>query len=126
MINFILVAIGGAIGAMCRYALSSALKCTGTFSGIGTFVVNIIGCFAIGLLCGWISHTVFSADFKNAANLLLVTGVCGGFTTYSTFALDAVKYFQSGNTIAALAYIFATLLLGVALCTLGLYLTTKP
>jgi CrcB protein len=87
--------------------------------------VNVIGCFAIGLICGWLSHAVFSADFKQGTSLLLVTGVCGGFTTFSTFALDAVKYFEGGNAIAGLTYIFLSLLLGVVLCTLGLWIGAK-
>jgi CrcB protein len=125
MYNFILVAIGGAIGAACRYGLGSIIKSSGALAGLGTFVVNAIGCLAIGLICGWLSHTCLGDNAKSAASLLLVTGVCGGFTTFSTYALDTVRYFQNGEMLAGLAYIFLSLFVGIALCSLGLYITTR-
>jgi CrcB protein len=122
MYNFILVAIGGAIGALCRYGLSNVIKGVGVMSGLGTFVVNAIGCFAIGIICGLLAHLTPESDVKQAASLLLVTGVCGGFTTFSTFALDSVRYFENGEMLGGLAYIFCSLFVGVALCTLGLWI----
>lgn len=125
MVNFIIVAVGGAIGALLRYALECAIKGNGWLAGIGTFVVNAVGCFAIGLFCGWITHIVFSSDIKNAASLFLITGICGGFTTFSSFALDSVRYFENGDTLIGIAYILLTLFVGIALCMAGLWLGTR-
>lgn len=91
--NILYVAIGSAVGGVCRYGVSQLLG--RTLAGVfpyGTFAVNIIGCLIIGLLFGLIDRGIcMSAEMR----LLLITGFCGGFTTFSTFAHE--NYLLFGN-----------------------------
>lgn len=91
--NLLYVAIGSAVGGMCRYGLSQVLSRTvGGVFPFGTFAVNLIGCLIIGLLFGCIDRGIgMSAEIR----LLLITGFCGGFTTFSTFAHE--NYLLFGN-----------------------------
>ena len=77
--NLLLVAFGGAVGSVGRYLVSKWLE--GGFPW-GTLTVNIVGCLLIGFLTGLVTKGTLSPEMK----LLLVTGFCGGFTTFSTFA----------------------------------------
>lgn len=82
--DLIIIGSGGFVGAAGRYLVSKLTMSFwhGAFP-LGTFVVNIVGCFIIGLLFGLLAHTNI---LNHNHNLLLVTGFCGGFTTFSTFA----------------------------------------
>lgn len=95
--NILYVAIGSAAGGVCRYVVSQVLG--RTFAGVfpyGTFAVNVIGCLIIGLLFGLIDRGVsMSAEMR----LLLITGFCGGFTTFSTFAHENYLLFGNGKGI---------------------------
>lgn len=114
--NFLLVGAGGAVGSILRYALALMLPRAGKGFPWATLSVNLIGCLLIGLLAGmtprnnWMFHTGW---------VLLATGLCGGFTTYSAFALDNVKLFEAGGSITALAYTLVSLVGGIILCYLG-------
>ena len=81
--NFLFVALGSAVGGVCRYGLS--LLTTKWYGGnfpLGTFIVNILGCLVIGFLFGCIDRGI---NMSAATRLFLITGFCGGFTTFSTF-----------------------------------------
>lgn len=81
--NFLFVALGSAVGGVCRYGLS--LLTTKWYGGnfpLGTFIVNILGCMVIGFLFGCIDRGI---NMSAATRLFLITGFCGGFTTFSTF-----------------------------------------
>jgi len=100
MHNLALVALGGAIGAAARYLLVGAVaRAFPSFPG-GTLAVNVVGSFLMGLLA------VALADRAGLARLspLLLTGLLGGFTTFSAFALDAVALFERGRAGTAAAY----------------------
>lgn len=91
--NILYVAIGSAVGGVCRYGVSQLLS--RTVSGVfpyGTFAVNIIGCLIIGMLFGLIDRGI---GMTAAMRLMLITGFCGGFTTFSTFAHE--NYLLFGN-----------------------------
>ena len=78
MKNVLLVALGGGIGSALRYLLQETLhKQIENFAPYGTFVVNMIGCFLIGLLMGWVENEKYLTE---TTNLLLISGFCGGFT----------------------------------------------
>ncbi len=117
--NALIVGCGGFLGAAARYLLtqfSAVIACTLTGQDIvrfpvGTFAVNFIGCVAMGFLAVYLPQR-----FPEYARLLLfvTTGCLGGFTTFSTFGLDAYKLWTAGDTGMAVAYVAATLVLCLA------------
>ncbi|MDR1414878.1 MAG: fluoride efflux transporter CrcB [Odoribacteraceae bacterium] len=116
--QILLVALGGGAGSALRYLTSmyAAAHARGLFP-LGTFAVNIAGCFLIGLLVGLSARGGIIGD---DAKLLLITGFCGGYTTFSAFSLENVTLFHDGHYLTLTVYILASVLAGaVALC-LGL------
>src|SRR5690606_31151778 len=100
--TLLIVGLGGGIGSAFRY-LTSVLtdKYIQTSFPWATFLVNVIGCLIIGILVGvFTKQQLQHTELK----LLFITGFCGGFTTFSTFALENIKLFQSGNSLLALLY----------------------
>lgn len=112
--NFLLVGLGGGLGAMLRYAVS-CLPYRGTFPVL-TLVTNLTGAVLIGLIVGLAARKSLSGN----AVLFLKTGVCGGYTTFSTFSLEAYQLFLAGETAAGALYI----LLSVLGCVAGVGLGT--
>ena len=113
--NILFVAFGGAIGSVFRY-IASLLFIAKKFP-LSTFVVNIIGSFLIGLLMGYIAKQTNAQTWQ----LLLVTGFCGGFTTFSTFSWDIVLMLQQQRYGVVAFYIFSTLILGLLFAFLGFW-----
>ncbi len=116
IINFALVALGGALGSCLRYGAGQMGTISNT-KGLGTFLVNVAGCFVIGALYSLAARWNFSEQIR----LLLFAGLLGGFTTFSSFALDAVTMFQSGEVLKASGYLFATNIAGIAMAFIGAY-----
>ena len=116
---WIAVAGGGAIGAVARFA--AGLLARGMAPGWpwGTLFVNVIGSLLIGVLIAWFGLRPAS----DAVRLGLVTGVLGGFTTYSAFSLETIEMLRAGDTVSGLAYVAASLVLGLGACALGLWAT---
>lgn len=115
--QLLLVALGGAIGSALRYltALLLARHYTGSIP-LATLVVNLVGCFLIGLLIGLCSDT-------SHLRLLFITGFCGGFTTFSTFTAESYSMFREGSYGLALLYIAGSVLIGLLALWLGLSLS---
>ena len=103
--NLLLVALGGAIGSLLRYLLSSI----NTSFPWGTFAVNILGSLLIGLLVGLVSKGVLSPEMK----LLMVTGFCGGFTTFSTFANESFSMMKAGDVLQMALYVGVSVVIGI-------------
>ena len=114
--NLILVALGGAIGSVCRYLLSGMNVASWPW---GTFAVNILGSLIIGLLAGLVSKGIVSPEMK----LLLVTGFCGGFTTFSTFANESFCMMKAGDALQIALYVGASVVIGILAVWLGMYLS---
>ncbi len=116
--SIFLVALGGGLGSVLRF-LTNVLIAKNIPSKLylATLTVNIIGCLCIGLLIGYLSK-----NENDALKLLLVTGFCGGFTTFSTFGLENFSFIQSGNIINALLYTTVSLIIGILFVGLGIYL----
>lgn len=116
----LIAGIGGFVGTCGRYLIGR--WCASMFNGsfpLGTFLVNIIGCFCIGLLFGMMERTnILSAH----SSTLLITGFCGGFTTFSTFANDMVVLSSKGEWTTFILYLLLSIIVGIALVWLGRYL----
>ena len=110
--GFLFVGLGGAVGAMLRYAIS-LIPYKGGFPLL-TFVTNILGALLIGFIVGYASKR----NVSDSLMLFLKTGLCGGFTTFSTFSLEAYNLFVSGSKILAVCYA----VLSAVCCILGVWL----
>lgn len=112
MFTYVLIAVGGALGSMARYACSRAvaLRYGETFPW-GTIVVNVVGCFIIGFIgaiSGPDSRLIVSPNVRN----FWMVGICGGYTTFSSFSLQTLRLIQNGDAAEA----FGNVLLSVAAC----------
>jgi fluoride exporter len=106
------VFLGGGIGSALRYGVGRAtLAWFGPNFPVGTLAVNAIGCFAMGLVAEWLA--LHDVGVSQETKLFLATGVLGGFTTFSAFALDTAVLWQRGDSGAAVLYVFASLALSV-------------
>jgi CrcB protein len=122
MTHFILVALGGAIGAASRYALTEyAIRWTWNGMPLGVFSANIIGSFLMGALFGWYGVNV---DASNEWRLFLGVGVLGGFTTYSTFALETMTLIRSGDWMIVACYALGMFVLSLVMVMLGAMITS--
>ena len=117
--NVLLVGAGSFIGGAARYLVSLAMKNASKGFPWATLLVNLAGCFLIGLLWGLFSKT--SSEGSNWA-LFLTVGLCGGFTTFSTFSKEALVMLQSGNVWGFAGYIVLSVAAGIALVALGYFL----
>lgn len=117
----LIVGLGGGIGSILRYLASvvSEKYFHSTFPW-ATFAVNIVGCLLVGMLWGYFAKQQFD---DSAVKLLFITGFCGGFTTFSAFALENVKMVQSGNTAGMLVYVLSSILIGLLAVWTGLAIT---
>ncbi|OOG75782.1 camphor resistance protein CrcB [Sinorhizobium sp. A49] len=120
MSNLLLVGAGGAIGSMARYLVSLwTLHRWGPGFPWGTLGVNITGSFLIGLLAELIMRK-FGASAE--MRLFLITGVLGGYTTFSAFSLDTITLFERGDAALAVTYIAASVVLSILAVFAGLAL----
>lgn len=120
MREFFIVGLGSFLGGSSRYAVSQAMKMLfGSTTPLGTLTVNVVGCFLIGLL------SAFSADSRwlsPSLRLILITGFCGGFTTFSTFMNENAAMLRGGDYALFGGYFCASLLLGFAALVGGYHL----
>lgn len=118
MLKAMLIAgLGGFLGTCLRF-LTGRL-CAALFTGtypVATLAVNLLGCFLIGLLAGLSEK---AGQLTPGATLLLITGFCGGFTTFSTFSADILALGSGGRLLPAVAYMLLTLCGGLLLTLLG-------
>ena len=118
--NILLVALGGAIGSVARYlATLAAARFFGPDFPWGTLFVNLAGSFLMGVVVEVVASRFGTS---NELRLFLATGVLGGFTTFSTFSLDAAVLAERGAFALAFAYVGASLLLGLGALFAGLVL----
>ncbi|MDR1760442.1 MAG: fluoride efflux transporter CrcB [Fibrobacter sp.] len=117
MIPVLLVGLGGAFGSISRYLTSVAVH--RFFSApfyLGTFAVNILGCFLAGILIAVIEKQEWG---NSHLRWLLITGFCGGFTTFSAMSLESLTLIKSGRVWECLAFNIASILLGLLVVFVG-------
>ena len=116
MKELLLVCIGSFFGGGARYLVSKAVKSWVAASfPWGTMAVNVVGCFLIGLLSG----LSLGGNISPSTKLILVTGFCGGFTTFSTFMNENLLLGREGSVLSAILYTLASLALGLIAVLLG-------
>ena len=113
--QIILVGLGGAVGSILRFLTGEITsRYYGMVFPLATFVINIVGCFCIGLFVGLI-------PVNSNLRFLLIAGFCGGFTTFSTFARETVDIMATDQMFMALLYVLASCIVGVLAVWLGMY-----
>lgn len=134
-LNLLAVMFGGALGAGARWMLAAwaqrawAVRAPGSHFPVGTLVVNAAGCLAIGAMAAWFIATPhaqgaervgrFALPGEERRHLLLFVGVLGGFTTFSSFSIDALALLETGQRGRALLYVLLSNALGLGLAWLG-------
>ena len=116
----LLAGCGGFVGTALRYLVGRLVPhITHSHFPWATLAVNLVGCFIIGLLFGAAERgNLLSANM----NVVLITGFCGGFTTFSTFANESIQMLQAGNIMGFATYVVASIVLGLALVALGYWI----
>ncbi len=118
--NLLIVGIGSFLGGMLRYLISLLMKnCCGQGFPWATLLVNLLGCFVIGLVFGLFGKY---NNINNLWCLLLTTGVCGGFTTFSTFANEGLQLLLGGSVWSFVLYVSASVIFGFALVALAYWI----
>lgn len=116
MLNCLVVALGGGIGACLRYLIGLVpLKEPFTFP-VNTLFINLLGCFVIGLIAAIAAKTT---SLSPRTVLFIKSGLCGGFTTFSTFALETETLLKTGHIGLAMLYVALSVVVGVGLAFAG-------
>jgi CrcB protein len=118
--SYVLVFFGGGLGATLRHIVNIACaRCVGTAFPYGTFIINITGSTTMGLIAGYLA---FKGEASQPWRLFLMTGVLGGYTTFSAFSLDAALLYERGQIGLALFYVLGSVVLSIAGLFAGLAL----
>ena len=119
--NLLWVFLGGGLGAAARYGIARLLPTSDLGAGgfpWATLLANLLACALLGVALAY----VLRGQLPRSGELLLVTGFCGGFSTFSTFAAELLLLLQSGNPVSALLYLVVSLLVGVGTVAIALLL----
>ncbi|MDO9294554.1 fluoride efflux transporter CrcB [Bradyrhizobium sp.] len=120
MNSYLLVFVGGGLGASLRHAVNMiSARGLGTAFPWGTFIINISGSIVMGLIAGYLA---FKGGASQPWRLFLMTGILGGYTTFSAFSLDAVLLYERGEIASALFYVLGSVVLSIAGLFAGLAL----
>jgi CrcB protein len=118
--NYLLVFVGGGLGASLRHFINvTCAKCIGTGFPWGTFIINITGSLVMGLIAGYLA---FKGEASQLWRLFLMTGILGGYTTFSAFSLDTALLYERGALGLAAAYVLGSVILSIAGLFAGLWL----
>jgi len=120
VMNYLLVFIGGGLGASLRHAINvGCARACGVNFPYGTFVINITGSLVMGIIAGYLA---LKGEASQPWRLFIMTGILGGYTTFSAFSLDAVTLYQRGEMGLALFYVLGSVILSIAGLFAGLAL----
>jgi CrcB protein len=115
---YLLVGIGGVLGCLARFAVSNLVGSTSNGFPLAIFVINVIGSTAMGVFVGVLAKT--TPQFQNEIRLFFAVGVLGGFTTFSSFSLDAITLIERGDILLAGLYIVGSVIFALAGLWLGM------
>ena len=116
----LIVATGSGIGGALRYGMQTlAARLYPIHFPVGTFSVNLIGCFLIGIFVGLVERGNILTE---ETRLFLITGICGGFTTFSSFSFDNIALLRTGEWFSFLLYLIGSVALGILATWLGILL----
>lgn len=120
--NCLCVGAGGCVGAVARYLLGLAILAHQSGFPLGTFAVNVAGAFAIAFIATWFLR---NAGLDGRMLLFLMTGVCGGFTMFSSFTWESLQLIQRGDILVAGAYIVGSCALCLVAALVGQQLAAR-
>lgn len=118
-IQLLLVFVAGGFGACCRHLVEIWLNPTGLWMGFGTWVINSTGCLLMGIFGGIAVASGWGPETRTAWTMLLMTGFCGGYSTFAAFTFDCVKYFENGHLGIWVIFGTATVFVGLFACAFG-------
>lgn len=121
LLGYVMVAIGGALGSMARFWFAAFMVgVTGPSFPWGTLIINVVGSFAIGVLASWTTaNSVIHLSHEMA--LFTMVGICGGFTTFSSFSLQTLDLMRGKRALQAIGYAVSS----VVLCLVGVWAGTN-
>ena len=122
MATLLAVTLGGAVGALGRYLLSTWAQGLGDNFPWGTLSVNLLGCFLMGVVVALLQRGTLPAEVQALATV----GVLGSFTTFSAFSLETVRLLQEGDWDRALAYVGVSVVIGLGAVVAGMRLAGAP
>jgi len=122
MKSFLLVFLGGGLGSGLRYLVTITMNQYSKVLPFGTFIVNMLGCLLIGLILGYAQK---ENTLTSNQTLLLATGFCGGFTTFSAFANENLELIKNGELFNFSVYTIGSVLIGILAVFIGFYLTNR-
>ena len=122
MKSFLLVFLGGGLGSGLRYLVTITMNQYSKVLPFGTFTVNMLGCLLIGLILGYAQK---ENTLTSNQTLLLATGFCGGFTTFSAFANENLELIKNGELFIFCVYTIGSVLIGILAVFIGFYLTNR-
>jgi len=110
-VSYLLVFVGGGLGATLRHFINVfCARCLGTGFPWGTFIINVSGSTVMGLIAGYLA---FKGEASQAWRLFLMTGVLGGYTTFSAYSLDAALLYERGELMLAALYVVGSVVLSI-------------
>jgi CrcB protein len=118
MNSYLLVGLGGALGALMRFGAQNWIGTLPNGFPVATLLVNIAGSIAMGVLIGVLAKT--TPQYQNEIRLFVAVGIFGGFTTFSSFSLDAIALIERGDILLAAVYIIGSVLLSLAGLWMGM------
>ena len=118
MNSYLLVGLGGALGALARFGAQNWIGSLPNGFPVATFLVNIVGSIGMGVLIGVLAKT--TPQYQNEIRLFVAVGIFGGFTTFSSFSLDAITLIERGDILLAGVYIVGSVLLSLAGLWMGM------